>query len=234
MSQEELFLNSNSLPNPFTKEETYKLLEEIKNGNEKAKELLIKHNIKLVLYEVTNKFQFVEYDKKDLVSIGIIGLINAIMTFDTSKNLKFSTYAAKCIDNKILDFLKKIKKDNRCVSLYSTVKTNLEKKEELQLINTIPSNIDIQEENINREIKEIVLELLDEVPEKNKEIIKMYFGFYNNQKYTQKEIAKKLNVSRQNISLIITKFLKQTRERLKQINIIEENKIINYEKHIFN
>ena len=104
MDIDELFIDANNLPRPLSKKQTYEL--------KQALEILSKHNVRLVLSEVTRRFKLVEYDKKELVAIGNVGLVNAIKTFDKSKNIEFSTYAVRCIDNQILMFLRKIKKHN--------------------------------------------------------------------------------------------------------------------------
>ena len=88
--------------NNLSKEEIIKLIIEAQNGSKKAKDKIIIQNIKLVIYEINKKFNNVEYDKEDLISIGIIGLIKAINTFNIEKGYKFSTYATKCIDNEII------------------------------------------------------------------------------------------------------------------------------------
>ena len=106
MNTDELFIDSHKLPQSLPKEEVYKLIKEANKGAKEARDKLVTHNIRLVLYEVTNKFQNVDYDKKDLVSIGNIGLLKAINTYDLSKGFEFATYAIKCINNEIVTFLK--------------------------------------------------------------------------------------------------------------------------------
>ena len=108
MDIDELFIDANNLPRPLSKKQTYELLDKINDGDKQALEILSRHNVRLVLSEVTRRFKLVEYDKKELVAIGNVGLVNAIKTFDKSKNIEFSTYAVRCIDNQILMFLRKI------------------------------------------------------------------------------------------------------------------------------
>ena len=108
MNNDEWFMDGHKLPQPLPRDETYKLIQLVANGSEEARVKLVTHNIRLVLYIVSNRFSNVEYDKKDLVSIGNIGLLKAIDTFDISKGFEFSTYAVRCIVNEILLFLKKI------------------------------------------------------------------------------------------------------------------------------
>lgn len=106
---------------------------------------MVEHNIRLVLLAVTGRFKSVAYDKKDLVSIGNLGLIKAVETFDKSKNVEFSTYARRCIDNEILMFLRKLKKNQSCDSLDETIAYDTGGKE-LKLEDTISDKLDIVEE----------------------------------------------------------------------------------------
>lgn len=106
MNIDEFFRDGHRLPRPLTKDELHQLFKELNEGSQEARNKLIIHNIRLVLYEVTHKFKNVDYDKKDLVSMGNLGLIKAIHTYDISKGFSFSAYATRCIDNEILIFLK--------------------------------------------------------------------------------------------------------------------------------
>lgn len=107
MHKSKFFDDGRRVPEALPKEELEKLFEEAKNGSQEAKNKLVTHNIHLVLYIVTKKFFNVDYDKKDLVSIGNIGLIKAVNTYDPSKEIKFSVYASRCVENEILMFLRK-------------------------------------------------------------------------------------------------------------------------------
>ena len=111
MNTDKLFIDDYNPPGPLSNQEVNKLLEKIKQGDECARKKLAEHNIRLVIYEVTRRFNSVPYDKKDLISIGNIGLMKAISTFDISKKTKFLTYAVKCIDNEILMFLRNLRKE---------------------------------------------------------------------------------------------------------------------------
>ena len=109
MKFEPLFFTTESLPPILTKEQTKQLFIECKNGNSEARNELINHNIALVINQVVKKFCTNNYDRRDLVSIGLIGLIKSVDTFDVNRNISFSTYATKCIDNEILMFLRRDK-----------------------------------------------------------------------------------------------------------------------------
>ena len=109
MYNNEIFLNINELPQPLPKEELYSLIRLKNAGSKEAKDKLIEHNIRLVLYIVNKQFATVDFDKEELVGIGNIGLIKAIDTYNIDKSIEFTTYATKVIENEILMFLRKIK-----------------------------------------------------------------------------------------------------------------------------
>lgn len=220
MNTDELFIDANQLPKPLSKSQTYELLDKVKQGDEEAKKIIAEHNIRLVLYEVTTRFKYVEYDKKDLVSIGNIGLIKAITTFDKSRKVEFSAYTARCIDNEILMFLRKIKKDQNVDSLNKQIKHDKEGRElKIEDIISDTSNIiDDYEKNITyKSIQEIIKKL----PNRDKEIIILRFGFYNNEVHTQEEIANMMSISRSYVSRLIAKIVKRIGQELKKNGIIE-------------
>lgn len=226
MNTDELFIDADKLPNPLPKSQLYELLDKVEQGNEDAAKIIIEHNIRLVLYLVSNKFKSIEYDKKDLVSIGNIGLIKAVKTFDKSKKVKFSTYATRCINNEILIFIKKVKKDQKIDSLDKTITHGKEGKE-LKIKDIISDEINIvkdYEKNINYKI---IQEIIKELPERNREIIMLYFGFYNNKTYTQKEIADIMSVSQPYISKLIPKIVKRIKIQLQENDVIETSERTN-------
>lgn len=226
MNTDELFIDADKLPKSLPKSQLYELLDKIEQGNEDAAKIIIEHNIRLVLYLVNNKFKSIEYDKKDLVSIGNIGLIKAVKTFDKSKKVKFSTYATRCINNEILMFIKKVKKDQKIDSLDKTITHGKEGKE-LKIKDIISDEINIvkdYEKNINYKI---IQEIIKELPERNREIIMLYFGFYNNKTYTQKEIADIMSVSQPYISKLIPKIVKKIEIQLQENDVIETSERTN-------
>jgi len=208
---EDIFIGSN-LPSKLSHEELIKFLEEAKKGNLEARNIVIIHNIKLVLNIVCKKY-IDYYDKKELVSIGFIGLIKAVDNFDVAKSFKFSSFASKCIENEILMYFRKKEKDNQVSSLEMII-SNESEKDGLLLEDTLYN----ENENIvyNYERKETVLyvrEILDELNDRDKKIIKLYFGFYN-QTYNQKEIALIFNLNQNYVSRLIKKTLLRLRERI--------------------
>ena len=210
--------NKEKLPYPLEKEELYKLLQESQNGSKEAKDILVVHNLRLVLHEVTNRFSSVSYDKQDLVSVGIIGLINAINSFDLNKGYEFSTYASRCVDNEILMFLRKIKKDINLESFEETIFTD-NNGDTVKLEDTISDDINLFDDYEKKEFYKSIRELVMQLPERDKKIMMMHFGFSNNKTYSQKEIAEILNMSRSNVSTIVNKNLNILREQLLFFNV---------------
>ena len=203
MNTEELFIELDKLPNPLSKKEVYELID---NGSELAKNKLLKHNIKLVVHQVKSRFKTVEYDQKELIQIGVIGLMKAIDNFDTAKNVEFATYATRCIDNEILVFLRKLKKHKNTVSLYETINYD-ENGNELKFCDIIHDDDNLEENYIDKETRNEIQEIVNNLPTLEREIIRLYYGFNNNRTYTQKEIAKKLNVSQSYVSRLIIRIL---------------------------
>lgn len=234
MNTEELFLDANDLPKPLSKEELSELFDKIKLGDEEAKNKVVEHNIRLVLYEVTKRFKSVNYDKKDLISIGNVGLIKAVLTFDKSRNMEFATYAVRCIDNEILQFLRKLKKHQNIDSLDRTIsKAGYKESYVTTLGELIPNKNDMVEEFDRKESYQIIREIISNLPAQEKEIIMLYFGFYNNKLYTQAEIAERTSLAQSWISRSIKRIVKKIELQLKQDydysgipnNVLSKNKI---------
>ena len=220
MNTGELFIEGYKIPKPLSKQEVYELLDKIKQGDEHARVKLVEHNIRLVLSEVTRKFNTVEYDKKDLVSIGNVGLMKAITTFDISKKVEFSTYAIRCIDNEILMFLRKFKKYSNDDSLDRII--NYDKNDtDLKVKDTISDDTDIVEEYTDNEMHLAIRQIVKDLPERDREIIMLHFGFYNDRIHTQKEIAEILSISRSYVSKLITKIVKRVGKQLEEEGFIE-------------
>ena len=180
-----------SLPEPLSVEEEQKLSEKLTNGDEKAREKLITHNLRLVVY-IAKKFENSGVNIEDLISIGTIGLIKAVNTFSPEKNIKLATYASRCIENEILMHLRKIASQKVEISLDEPLNTDWDGNE-LMLADVLGSDGD----EINREMEEedekrILLQVIDTLPEREKEIIDMRFGLGEKEELTQKQVADKL------------------------------------------
>lgn len=220
MKFDDFFIDGYRLPEPLSKHEVYDLLEKIKQGDERAMEELVEHNIKLVLYQVAGRFKLVEYDKRDLVSIGNVGLMKAIATFDTSKKVEFSTYAIRCIDNEILMFLRKLKKDQNVDSLDRTINVGKDGNE-LKIEDTLSDEKDMVEDVTDNETYQAIRQIVKELPNRDKKIIMLHFGFYSDKIYTQKEIANMMSISQSYTAKLIAKIVKGIGQQLQEKGVIE-------------
>ena len=196
---------------PLSEEEELYYLKMLKAGdtekNKEARQILIERNLRLVAY-VVKKYQNVDEDMDDLISIGTIGLIKAISSYDESKGSRLATYAARCIDNELLMMLRVRKKSARDVSIYEPIGTDKEGNEINLLDITFGSEEDFAQEFSKREeikkIREMVETLL---PPREKEIISLRYGFYGGEELTQREIGERLGISRSYVSRIEKKAL---------------------------
>lgn len=218
MISDDLFIDSNNLPSFLSKEESIDFLIKIKNGDMEARRIFIEHNIRLVLYEVTNRFYNAYDDLKDLVSVGVCGLIKAVDSFDLSKGFNFSTYAIRCIDNEILRFIKYNNLKN-VDSLESSFCFN-EDGTSFKLEDILTSNIDFLNDYLKGEMLVAIREFLNDLSERDKKIISMYYGF-NCNVHSQYDIAKELGVSQNFISIKINRILKKIRIKLKELDFID-------------
>jgi len=203
-----------SLPEPLTKEEEQLLSERLADGDEKAREQLITHNLRLVVY-IAKKFESSGVNIEDLISIGTIGLIKAVNTFSPEKNIKLATYASRCIENEILMHLRKIASQKMEVSLDEPLNTDWDGNE-LMLSDVLGSDGD----EINREMededeKRILLKVIDTLPAREREIIDMRFGLGEKPELTQKQVADKLGISQSYISRLEKRIIKRIGDKLK-------------------
>lgn len=198
------------LPEPLTKEEENYYVKLKDEGDNKAKEKLIEHNLRLVVF-LAKKYENTGIDLEDLVSIGNIGLIKGINTFSSNKNIKLATYASRCIDNEILMYLRKNKKTKNEVSIDQALSLDGEGNE-LHLEDIIGTEKDLISNNIEEkdDKKIIIKEILDLKP-RDKEIMLLRYGLLGYDEYTQKEVAEKLGISQSYISRIEKKVIKKIR-----------------------
>lgn len=203
-----------SLPEPLSKEEEQLLSEKLAEGDPKAREKLITHNLRLVVY-IAKKFESSGVNIEDLISIGTIGLIKAVNTFSPEKNIKLATYASRCIENEILMHLRKIASQKMEVSLDEPLNTDWDGNE-LMLSDVLGSDGD----EINREMededeKRILLKVIDALPVREREIIDMRFGLGDKEELTQKQVADKLGISQSYISRLEKRIIKRIGDKLK-------------------
>ncbi len=204
--------NAGSFPMPLGYKEERELQIKMENGDKKARERLIEHNLRLVAH-VAKKYSSNQVDQDDLISIGTIGLIKAVSSFDYKKGIRLATYAARCIDNEILMYLRNLKKSSQNVSISEPIDSDKDGND-LTLIDVIADNSDIAAK-IDTKIKtELLVSYIDEVlTSREQTIIKLRYGLYNNKEYTQREVAEKLNISRSYVSRIEKKALGKLYDR---------------------
>lgn len=201
------------LPEPLTKEEEERYIHLKEMGNSFAKDKLIEHNLRLVVF-LAKKYENTGVDLEDLVSIGSIGLIKGINTFSSDKNIKLATYASRCIDNEILMYLRKNKKTKCEVSIDQALSFDGDGNE-LHLEDVIgtdkdevPKNIE-QKDNRNLMIREIL-----GLKNRDREIMILRYGLLGNEEYTQKEVAEKLGISQSYISRIEKKVIRKLKSMI--------------------
>lgn len=220
---EENYIDINTLPKSLLKEENKRLIELMLEGDFDARQKLIESNMRLVPYRVSTRYGSVNYDKEELVSIGNLGLIKAVDTFDPAKETALSTYAIKCIDNEINMFLRKLKKVQKDISLSQPVNIG-QKDTERHIEDFLSDGLDIEEEYINTETILRVRELVKKLPPSLRETISLYYGFNGSKRYTQEEIAKKANCYQSTIQ----KRLKKAEKLIKRELEKQEQETHNY------
>ncbi len=204
--------SGSSFPPALSSKEEKKLLEEFKNGNINAKNKLIEHNLRLVAH-IVKKYYSNSEEQDDLISIGTIGLIKAINSFDVDKGIKLATFASKCIENEILMYFRGKKKSSQEISFNEPIDIDSEGNP-LALIDIISEETDIADDIDLRIKSEMLYKYVSEIEdERERTILIMRYGLYNTTPYTQKEVAKKLNISRSYVSRIEKKVLENLRRK---------------------
>ena len=205
---------ADKLPPPLSREEELHYLTLYKTGDESAKEVLIEHNLRLVVF-LAKKYESTGYDIEDLVSIGSIGLIKGINTYKIDKNIKLATYASRCIANEILMYIRKNKRRKTEISLEDALNYDSEGNE-LHLEDVMGTDSDLVADEYESKEEKILLEReLKNLDSRDKEIMIMRYGLYNTKEYTQKEVADKLSISQSYISRIEKKVIKKLKTLLR-------------------
>ncbi|MGN1337508.1 MAG: RNA polymerase sporulation sigma factor SigK [Candidatus Coprovivens sp.] len=196
------------LPPPLKKEEEYELLIKAQNGDIIARNKLIEHNLRLVVF-IAKKYEGTEDSLEDLVSIGSIGLIKGINTYKPDKNIRLGTYASRCIANEILMHLRKNKKRNGDISLDDALTYDSDGNE-LRLEDIVGTDEDIvYKEYENKVNVDILHKEVDSLNDRDRQIMVMRYGLFNTNAYTQKEVAEMLGISQSYISRIEKKVIKK-------------------------
>ena len=205
--------SADKLPAPLSKEEEILYVTKSMEGDLEARSKLIEHNLRLVVF-LAKKYENTKVDLEDLVSIGTIGLIKGVNTYKLDKNIKLATYASRCIDNEILMFLRKNKKRKGEVSFEDSLSYDAEGNE-LHLEDILGTDPDIVTKGLEEETnKKLLYEEINHLNKRDKEIMVLRYGLYDNEEKTQKEVAEMLGISQSYISRIEKKVIR----RLKRIN----------------
>lgn len=200
-------------PPPLKSEEEGCLVIKMINGNKDAKEKLIRHNLRLVAH-IIKKYYSNEAENEELISVGTVGLIKAINTFDPTKGVKLATYASRCIDNEILMYFRNQKKSSLDISFDEPIETDSEGNP-LTLIDIISTDDTIIDDISKKGKIRQMLKYINEIPDqREKELIIMRYGLDGKEPRTQNAIAAKYGISRSYVSRLETKILKKLRKRL--------------------
>ncbi len=207
---------ADQLPPPLSKQEEQKAFALLKSDEKKARELLIIHNLRLVVY-IAKKFETTGIGIEDLVSIGTIGLIKAVKTFCPDKNIKLATYASRCIENEILMFLRKASQYKNEISIDEPLNIDWDGNE-LLLSDVLGTDDDIVNKGIEMEVeKQILRQEINKLDEREKMIMQMRFGLITGHEMTQKQVADKVGISQSYISRLEKRIIKNIRKNLEKI-----------------
>ena len=202
------------LPAPLDESEEERLLRLVEQENSiEARNVLIEHNLRLVVY-IAKRFESKQVLIEDLISIGSMGLIKGVQTFKLDKNIKLATYASRCIENEILMFLRKISKSKVEVSLDEALNVDIDGNE-LLLSDILGTDDDeLYDDVIKKEKIKVMYDLINELNEREKEIISLRFGLFNQLEMTQKEVANYLGISQSYISRLEKKIIDKLKAQM--------------------
>ena len=200
--------SADKLPEPLSKEEEVKYVTMAMDDDEMARNKLIEHNLRLVVF-LAKKYENTGIDLEDLVSIGTIGLIKGVNTYKLDKNIKLATYASRCIDNEILMFLRKNKIRKGEISFEDSLSYDSEGNE-LHLEDILGTENDIVTKGIEEsDDKKLLQEEISKLNDRDKQIMTLRYGLFNHKEMTQKDVAKVLGISQSYISRIEKKVIKK-------------------------
>ena len=195
------YIKNNAFPHPLSSEEEEKALKRMAKGDPEARNKLIEHNLRLVAH-IVKKFENTGEDNEDLISIGTIGLIKAIESYQLGKGTKLATYAARCVENEILMYLRSLKKTRKDVSLHDPIGTDKEGNE-ITLIDILGTKADEVINQVEMQIeRRNIYQHIHILDEREQEVIRARFGLGGEKEKTQREIAKELGISRSYVSRI--------------------------------
>ena len=205
-----------TLPAPLTKAEEAIVMKRIEKGEKNAREPLITHNLRLVVY-IAKKFDSTGAGVEDLISIGTIGLIKAVKTFCPSRNIKLATYASRCIENEILMYLRKSSQLKNEMSIDEPLNIDWDGNE-LLLSDVLGSEHDVVNHRIEQEVEcNLLLKAVNKLSEREKNIMQMRFGLEGHKEHTQKEVADLLGISQSYISRLEKKIIERLKKDLEKV-----------------
>jgi len=209
------YVSNNSFPQPLPEEEERKYLLLWKQGNEEARGTLIEHNLRLVAH-IAKKYESSGDDPDDLISIGTIGLMKAVNTYDMDKGTKLATYAARCIDNEILMHLRSTKRIRHDVYIREPIGVDKEGNE-ITLLDTLPFDGDSVPEIVETQLQQERLQkLLSRLDRRERMVLMLRFGLVDSVRLTQREIARELRISRSYVSRIEKKAMQRLAEEIQK------------------
>lgn len=207
---------SEQLPAPLTREEEEAAFALMESDFEKARDILIVHNLRLVVY-IAKKFENTGIWLEDLVSIGTMGLIKAVNTFSKEKNIKLATYASRCIENEILMYLRKYSQYKHDISIDEPLNVDWDGNE-LLLSDVLGTDSDCVNSPIEEEVeRQLLHDAVNHLGEREKKIMEMRFGLNGCKEKTQKEVADEIDISQSYISRLEKRIIKQLREELERV-----------------
>lgn len=210
-----LYISSEALPKALSPEEEQKLVELLDADSEYAKQKLIEHNMRLVVY-VAKRFVGAGVETDDLISVGSIGLIKAVNSYKSYKNIKIATYASKCIENEILMYLRKMSKTKQEISIFEPLNVDSEGNK-LTLEDCIESTIETPQVDLEQELEKKILNfVLKKLSQREQEIINLRFGLDGGEEQTQKEVADLLGISQSYISRLEKKIVAKLKKEMKK------------------
>ncbi|MBE5736500.1 MAG: sigma-70 family RNA polymerase sigma factor [Clostridiales bacterium] len=205
-----------ALPETLSEDDEKMYVDMSASGNVSARQVLIEHNLRLVVY-VAKKFSNTDVDIEDLISIGSLGLIKAVNTFNGDKNIKLATYASRCIENEILMYLRKVSRQKQMVSLDEPLNIDSEGNE-LVLFDLLPSEDNSPTDDMEKTTeKKILWKVIDRLNKREREIMVMRFGLSGGDELTQKEVADTLGISQSYISRLEKKIVVRMRKEMMKL-----------------
>lgn len=205
-----------TLPPPLSTEDEQKVMQRISEGDQTAREPLIVHNLRLVVY-IAKKFENTNINIEDLISIGTIGLIKAVNTFSPDRKIKFATYASRCIENEILMFLRKASQKKNEISIEEPLNTDYDGNE-LLLCDVLGSDADIINRDIEQELeRDLLLDAVSKLNTREAMIMELRFGLNGNTEHTQKQVADLLGISQSYISRLEKKIIRRLKNELEKV-----------------